>query len=138
MPAPSWAPTARVDENRDAAFSILARCEVHVTNPDAIRETLERARGLLANLVDQCEVDQLATTQSAALGGAQLRNMLVHVENMEARVADDAQDSDNTVKRLRDFSKTIERCRPAALDLVALLRQAADQLTAATQPPSTS
>ena len=95
---------------------------------NTIAQTLERARGLLSHLVDQNEVDQYKTGEHPVIGATQLRNMLVHVSNIEARVADPAGDTANAVKRLRDFSKTIERCKPNAQELVASLRLAADQL----------
>jgi hypothetical protein len=99
-----------------------------VTTPNTIAQTLERARGLLSHLVDQTEVDQYKARESATLGGTRLRNMLVHVSNIEARVADVAEDPANAVKRLRDFSKIIERHKPTAEELVKSLRLAADQL----------
>ena len=99
-----------------------------MTTPNTIAQTLERARGLLAQLVDQNEVDQYKARGPAVLGGTQLKNMLIHVSNMEARVAATAEDPANAVKRLRDFSRIIERHEPTAQELVASLRSAADQL----------
>jgi N-acyl-D-aspartate/D-glutamate deacylase len=111
------------------------RSEVDVTNPDSIAQTLERARGLLSHLVDQSQVDQYKAGEPAALGSTQLRNMLIHVSNIEARVADAAEDPANAVKRLRDFSKVIERYRPTARELVVSLRSAADQLMSTVERP---
>jgi len=54
--------------------------------------------------------------------------MMNHVENIRTRVVDGAEDPTNAVKRLRDFAKTVERLDPTALELVALLRSAADEL----------
>jgi hypothetical protein len=99
-----------------------------VTTPNTIAQTLERARGLLSHLVDQNQVDQYKARGPATLGGTQLRNMLVHVSNIEARVADTGGDPANAAKRLRDFSKIIERHKPSAGELVSSLRSAADQL----------
>jgi hypothetical protein len=99
-----------------------------VTTPNTIAQTLERARGLLSHLVDQNQVEQYQERGPAALGGTQLRNMLTHISNIEARVADPAVDSSNAAKRLRDFSKIIERHKPTAQELVTSLRSAADQL----------
>jgi len=102
-----------------------------VTNPTTIAQTLERSRGLLSHLVDQNEVDRYKARERARLGGTQLRNMLVHVSNIESRVVDVAHDSANAVKRLRDFSRIIERHEPTAEELVNSLRLAADQLQVA-------
>jgi hypothetical protein len=104
------------------------RSEVDVTTPDTIAQTLERARGLLSHLVDQDELDHYKSREPARLGGTQLRNMLAQVSNIEARVADVAEDPANAVKRLRDYSKIIERHKPTAEELVNSLRLAADQL----------
>ena len=106
-----------------------------MTTPNTIAQSLERARGLLSHLVDQNQVDQYKAREPAALGGTQLRNMLVHVANIEARVADTAEDPANAAKRLRDFSKVIERHKPTAQELVDSLRSAADQLALATGKP---
>ena len=108
--------------------SLARRSEVDVTTPNTIAQTLERARGLLAQLVDQNQVDRYKARGPAVLGGTQLKNMLIHVSNMEARVAATAEDPANAVKRLRDFSRIIERHEPTAQELVASLRSAADQL----------
>ena len=105
-----------------------------MTNPNTIAQTLERARGLLSNLADQQEADQLRVREPAPISASRLRNMMSHVENIKLRVADSTVDSSNAVKRLRDFSKTIERYKPAAQELVASLRSAADQLMAADRP----
>ena len=107
-----------------------------MTTSNTIAQTLERARGLLAHLVDQNEVDEYKTHAPVALGGTQLRNILTHVTNIEARVADTVEDPANAVKRLRDFSKLIERYRPTAQELVVTLRSAADQLQVATDRQS--
>ena len=106
-----------------------------MTTPNTIAQTLERARGLLSHLVDQNQVNQYKAREPAGLGGTQLRNMLVHVSNIGARVADTAEDPANAVKRLRDFSKIIERHEPTAQELVASLRSAADQLLIAAERP---
>ena len=98
-----------------------------MTTPNTIAQTLERARGLLSHLVDQNQHDQYTARGPVVLGGTQLRNMLVHVSNIEARVADIV-DPANAVKRLRDFSKIIERHKPGEQELVESLRSAADQL----------
>lgn len=105
-----------------------------MTNPNTIAQTLERARGLLSHLIDQHEVDQLRGREAAPIGASQLRNIMNHVANIKLRVADGAEDSANAVKRLRDFSKTIERYKPDAQELVASLRSAADQLLVAERP----
>ena len=106
-----------------------------MTTPNTIAQTLERARGLLSHLVDQNEVDQYRARGPTVLGGTQLRNMLIHVSNIEARVADTAEDPANAVKRLRDFAKIIERHKRTAQELVASLRSAADQLMVAAKRP---
>ena len=98
-----------------------------MTTPNTIAQTLERARGLLSHLVDQNELDQYKAREPARLGATQLRNMLIHVSNIEARVAT-VEDPANAAKRLRDFSKIIERHKPSAEELVNSLRSAADQL----------
>ena len=103
-----------------------------MTNPNTIAQTLERARGLLSHLVDQNEVDEYRAREPARLGSTELRNILIHVSNIEARVADVAEDPANAIKRLRDFSKIIERHKPTAEELVNSLRLAADQLQIAT------
>ena len=105
-----------------------------MTNPNTIAQTLERARGLLSSLLDQHEVDQARVREPAPISASQLRNMMNHVANIKLRVADSGEDSANAAKRLRDFSKTIERYKPAALELVASLRSAADQLMVAHRP----
>jgi len=98
-------------------------------NPNTIVQTLERARGLLSLLVDQNQVAQYQARGPVTLGSTQLRNMLTHVTNIEARAADiSVEDPANAAKRLRDFSKIIERHKPSAGELVNSLREAADQL----------
>lgn len=100
-----------------------------MTTPNTVVQTLERARGLLSHLVDQNEVDQYKARGTATLGSTQLRNMLILVSNIEARAAATVvEDPANAAKRLRDFSKIIERHKPSAGELVNSLRSAADQL----------
>jgi hypothetical protein len=107
-----------------------------VTTLNTIAQTLERARGLLSQLADQNVVEQYNPRGPATLSGTQLRNMLIHVSNIEERLAATAVDPANAVKRLRDFSKLIERHKPAAQELVVSLRSAADQLMVATERQS--
>jgi hypothetical protein len=106
-----------------------------VTTPNTIAQPLERARGLLSHLVDQNEVDQYKAREPARLGSTQLRNMLIHVSNIGARAAT-VDDPANAAKRLRDFSRIIERHKPSAAELVNSLRAAADQLQVATDRQS--
>jgi len=103
-------------------------------------QTLQRARGLLSSLVDQYQPPAVK-----AVSPTQLRNMLVHVANMEARIASTEQHPENAINRLRAFSNTIERLQTPAdagrplsnicLELVASLRFAADQLVADSAQP---
>lgn len=97
-----------------------------MTNPSSIAQTLERARGLLSDLVDQ----------DKAPGSTQLQNMLIHVSNIQARVVGAGEDPTNAVKRLRDFSLVIKRYKPDDQELAMLLRSAADQLMAGVQRPA--
>jgi len=104
-----------------------------MTTPNTIAQTLERARGLLSQLVDQDQFDEHEARGPAALGSTQLRNMLTHVSNIEARSANTTvEDPANAAKRLRDFSRIIERRNPSAEELVNSLRSAADQMLVAT------
>ncbi len=78
-----------------------------MSTPITIAQTLERARGLLSHLLDQDQVDQYKAREPARLGSTQLRNMLTHVSNIEARVADTVADPANAPKRLRDDIETL-------------------------------
>jgi len=111
------------------------RDAVDMTTTNTIAQTLERARGLLSQLVDQNQADQYQAG-GPVLTSTQLKNMLIHVSNIESRVAETAEDPGNAAKRLRDFSRIIERHRPTAQELVASLRSAADQLLVATERQS--
>jgi alpha-D-ribose 1-methylphosphonate 5-phosphate C-P lyase len=69
---------------------------------------------------------------------ASLLRMLVHVVNIQKSVDQGSDDPANAIKRLRDFANTIERldlgdenladAKDIRLRLIAVLRQAADQL----------
>ena len=103
---------------------------------NTIAETLERARELLSQLLDQNQVDKDKPSGPGVIGDTQLRNMLVHISNIASRLAAIAADPANAVKRLRDFSKIIERHKPSAQELVATLRSAADQLLVGVERPA--
>ena len=106
-----------------------------MTHPNAIAQTLERARGLISFLLAE---HQAGGAKEA--GTTHLRNMLAQVENIEERVTSTDEDTANAIKRLRDFSRIIERLEAkadAALpvkgicqELASSLRSAADQLMA--------
>ncbi len=111
-----------------------------MTYPVTISQTLERARGLLSSLLEQYQAPG-----AKAVGSTQLRNILIHVENIEARLTSTEQHPANAIKRLRDFSNTIERIqtrvdveRPLSKichELATSLRSAADQLVADSAQP---
>ena len=111
-----------------------------MTNPVTASQALERAKGLLSDLVHQYQAPG-----AKAIGSTQLRNMLIHVENIEARLTSTDQHPANAIKRLRDFSKTIERLQtPADVggplskichELATSLRLAADLLVADSAQP---
>jgi hypothetical protein len=104
-----------------------------VTNQIAIAQSLEHARGLLAYLADNRQECELKGP-----GASQLRNMAVFVRSIEQWITGASDDFSNAVKRLRDFSNTIERLKvpPQAtsdtsgvrLELIETFRNAANQL----------
>jgi len=104
-----------------------------VTSQNTIAQTLERARGLLSYLVEHRE-----ECAPNGPGAKQLQNIGAHVANIEEWVACAGNDPSNAVKRLRDFSNTVERLkvpcdsapttRGACVELVESFRFAADQL----------
>ena len=120
---------------RDHALRLFRRAvfEVVVTSQNSIAQALDRARGLLSYLVEHRE-----ELEPNSAGAKQLQNMAVHVTNIEEWVATAPVDPSNAVKRLRDFSNTIERLkvpsdssrstRSVCQELVESFRFAADQL----------
>ncbi len=99
-----------------------------MTTPNTIAQTLERARGLLAHLVDQNEVDQYKAREPARLGGTQTpEHAGPRFEHRGREWRMWPKTPRTAVKRLRDFSKIIERHKPTAEELVNSLRLAADQ-----------
>jgi len=104
-----------------------------VTSQNSIAQALERARALLSYLVEHRE-----ELDPGSAGAKQLQNMVVHVTSIEEWLASAPEDPSNAVKRLRDFSNTIERLkvpadaapttRSVCLELVESFRFAADQL----------
>lgn len=110
-----------------------AAIEVIVTSQNTIAQALERARELLSYLVEHRE-----ELDPSSAGTKQLQNMAVHVTSIEEWLATAPADPSNAVKRLRDFSNTIERLkvpgdsarttRSVCLELVESFRFAADQL----------
>src|SRR5688572_4056038 len=121
--------------SRDHALRQFRRAafEVVVTSQNTIAQALERSRELLSYLVDHRE-----ELEPNSAGAKQLQNMAVHVTSIEEWLASAPADPSNAVKRLRDFSNTIERLkvpgdsapttRSACQELVESLRFAADQL----------
>ena len=77
-----------------------------MTSQNSIAQALDRARGLLSYLVEHRE-----ELEPNSAGAKQLQNMAVHVTNIEEWVAAAPVDPSNAVKRLRDFSNTIERLK---------------------------
>ena len=104
-----------------------------MTSDNTIAQALERARGLLSYLVEHRE-----ECEPNGAGAKQLQNMVVHVASIEQWVARAPDDASNAVRRLRDFSKTIERLkvlcesarttRNVCQELIESFRFAADQL----------
>ena len=104
-----------------------------MTSMQTISETLDSARGLLRELIDHYQ-----THEPTALPQSGLLRILVHVVNIQKVVEAGTDDLSNAVRRLFDFSNTIERMRPPPADgvdtgpvqqrLVATLRFAAEQL----------
>jgi hypothetical protein len=102
-------------------------------NQITVAQALERARGLLSYLVEHRD-----DCAPSGAGARQLQNMAVHVTNIEEWVASEPADPTNAVKRLRDFSNTIERLkvpddsatdtRNACQELIESFRFAAEQL----------
>ena len=125
----------KIGATRDHAlrqFRRVALGEV-VTNQNTVEQALERARELLSYLVEhrgECGPD--------GAGAKQLQNMAVHVTSIEEWVAGAPVDPSNAVRRLRDFSNTIERLkvpsdsaratRNVCLELIESFRFAAEQL----------
>ncbi len=104
-----------------------------MTSQNTIAQALERARELLSYLVEHRE-----ELEPNSAGAKQLQNMAVHVTSIEEWLATAPVDPSNAVKRLRDFSNTIERLkvpgdsastiRSVCQELVESFRFAADQL----------
>jgi hypothetical protein len=128
-------PTFKIATTREHALCQFRRnaIEVVVTTQNTIEQALERARGLLAYLVEH-----RAECGPGGAGAKQLQNMSAHVTSIEEWVACAPVDPSNAVRRLRDFSNTIERLkvpdesarttRGACLELIETFRYAADQL----------
>jgi len=129
-------PTLEGARTRDHAlcqFRRAAIIEVIVTSQNTIAQALERAREMLSYLVEHRE-----ELEPNSAGAKQLQNMAVHVTSIEEWLASAPVDPSNAVKRLRDFSNTIDRLkvpgdsapttRSVCQELVESLRFAADQL----------
>jgi hypothetical protein len=104
-----------------------------MTTQNKIAQALERARGLLTYLAEHRE-----DCGPKGAGAKQLQNMAVHVTNIEEFIARAPEDASNAVRRLRDFTSTIERLKvpadsartagSACEELIEAFRYAADQL----------
>lgn len=102
-------------------------------SPQTSHESLEQARNLLRELIDRMQDD--AQTGQAPTS---LLRLLVHIANIQRAVEHSSEDTANAVKRLRDFANTIERLDSTGtksadsndirLQLITVLRLAADQL----------
>ena len=98
-------------------------------------ELLEQVRALMRELIDRLQTDAPA---GQAHVPASLLRILVHVVNIQKTVEQASESPVNAVKRLKDFANTIERlklgdekmanARDLQVQLIAVLRQSADQL----------
>jgi len=108
-----------------------------VQSTQTIHESLERARALMRELIDKLQSEG---PTGQAQTPASLVRILVHVVNIQKLADQSPADPANAVKRLRDFANTIERLdlggehaaetQDTRLQLVSVLRLAADQLGA--------
>jgi hypothetical protein len=114
-----------------------------VQSPHTSQESLEQARILLRELIDRLQAD----AQSGQAPTSLLR-LLVHIANIQRAVELSSEDFGNAVKRLRDFANTIERMDSTGtksansndirVQLVTVLRLAADQLSGPGAPANSA
>jgi len=98
-------------------------------------ESLDQARTLLGELINRVQTDSSAGHPQPS---PSLLPILGHVVNIQKVAGQSSEDPANAVKRLRDFANTIERLdlrgeniadtQDVRVQLVAVLRLAANQL----------